>query len=311
MKTMQLGKTDLDISRIGLGAWAIGGQWQWGWGAQQDSDSIATIQHAIAQGINWIDTAPVYGLGHSETVVGQAIKGMSEKPLIFTKCCFQWNDKGETWPDLSAASVRAEVEASLKRLAVDTIDLYQIHWPDPAEQIEEAWHTMQLLKQEGKIRYVGVSNHTIDQMSRLEAIGHVDSLQPPYSLINRQYEQEVLPWCAQNQTGVIVYSPMGSGMLTGAMTRERIANLPADDWRRNADDYQEPKLTDNLALVEKLKVIADKHGVSVAEVAIAWTLTNPAVTGAIVGMRSPQQADGVVGGASLLLDEEDIALIAG
>lgn len=309
MKFAKLGTTDLSISRVGLGAWAIGGPWQWGWGKQDDADSIATIHYALDKGVNWIDTAPVYGLGHSEQVVGQAIKGLSERPLIFTKCGFIWDEQREVTPSLTGKSVRAEVEASLQRLGVDCIDLYQIHWPNPEEQIEQAWQTMLDLKQEGKLRYLGVSNHSIEQMQRLEAIGHIDSQQPPYSLVNRAYEQEILPWCRQNGTGVIVYSPMGSGLLTGAMTRERIANMADDDWRKNSDEFNEPKLTSNLAIVERLKQVAEKHSATAGEVAIAWTLSNRSVSGAIVGMRSPKQVDGVVGGASLVLDEADLNLI--
>ncbi|MCM2680845.1 aldo/keto reductase [Echinimonas agarilytica] len=309
MKFSKLGNSDLNISRIGLGAWAIGGKWLWGWGEQDDRQSIETIQHALDLGVNWIDTAPVYGLGHSEHVVGRAIQGLSEKPLIFTKCSFRWDAKGEVTPSLAAASVREEVENSLRRLKVDVIDLYQIHWPNPEDQIEEAWETMLALKNEGKIRHLGVSNHSVEQMQRLEQLGHVTSLQPPYSLVNRDCAESILPWCQQNQTGVICYSPMGSGILTGAMTRERIDNLPEDDWRKKADDFNEPKLSHNLRIVETLKSIAKRHEVNVAEVAIAWALHHPAVSGTIVGMRSPQQAEGVIGGGSLVLDDQDFALI--
>lgn len=310
MNTKQLGNTSLNISRIGIGAWAMGGKWEFGWGQQQDKDSIATIQHALSKGVNWIDTAPVYGLGHSEQVVGQAIKGMSEKPLIFTKCCFRWDDKQNITPDLSAASVREELENSLKRLAVEAIDLYQIHWPNPEAQIEEGWDTMRALQQEGKIRYLGVSNHSVEQMDKLAAIAPVNSLQPNYSLINRECEQAQLPYCQDNDIGVICYSPMGSGLLTGKMTRERIANLAEDDWRRGSDEFQEPKLSRNLAIVEALKAVGARHGVSAAEVSIAWVLKHQAVTAAIVGMRSPEQVNGVVGGAAIELDEQDLALIS-
>ena len=308
MITRTLGQTDLNITVLGIGAWAMGGKWEWGWGAQDDQDSIRTIHHALNQGINWIDTAPVYGLGHSEVVVGKAIKSLSTKPLIFTKCGFRWNDKQEITPSLIGKSVREEVEASLRRLQIEQIDLYQIHWPNPEAQIEDAWATMSELKQEGKIRYIGVSNHSIEQMQKLETIAHIDSLQPPYSLLNRDYESEVLPWCKNNQSGVICYSPMASGMLTGKMTRERIAAL-VDDWRKDAPDFTEPKLTRNLHVVDKLREVASKHNCAVSEVALAWVLKNSAVTGAITGMRNPEQVDGVIGAADLKLDDEDIRLI--
>ncbi|MEE1673831.1 aldo/keto reductase [Agarivorans aestuarii] len=309
MELARLGNSDLEITRIGLGAWAMGGKWQWGWGAQQDEDSIATIQHALSLGINWIDTAPVYGLGHSEKVVGKAIKGLAQKPLIFSKCGFNWDAKSNIEPCLKAASVKKEVENSLKRLQVETIDLYQIHWPNPAEDIEEAWQAMAELKQQGKIRYLGVSNHTVEQMQSLQKIAPINCMQPPYSLINRDCETELLPYCQQHNAGVICYSPMGSGLLTGKMTAERIAAMGDDDWRKKADDFNEPKLSHNLKIVAALLQVAERHQVSAAEVAIAWTLKHPAITGAIVGMRSPEQANGVIKGASLKLDEQDIALI--
>ncbi len=308
MKTNQLGNSDLHITPIGLGAWAIGGKWQWGWGEQDDKESIETIQYALDKGVNWIDTAPVYGLGHSEEVVGKAIKGISQKPLIFTKCCFTWDEKGEITPSLKAEKVREEVEASLKRLDIETIDLYQIHWPNPEEEIEEGWETMANLVKEGKIRYIGVSNHNVDQMEKLEKIAHISSLQPPYSLLNRDYEEKTLPWCKNNQTGVICYSPMASGMLTGKMTRERIAELK-DDWRKEAPDFTEPKLTRNLLVVDKLREVATKHQCEVTEIALAWVLKNSSVTGAITGMRSPAQVDGLVGAVDVNLDQADIDLI--
>ncbi len=309
MNYKKLGNSDMEISRIGIGAWAIGGKWEWGWGAQDDRDSINTIQHALTKGINWIDTAPVYGLGHSEEVVGKAIKGLSEKPLIFTKCSFTWNDHGEITPSLKAENIRREVEDSLRRMDIECIDLYQIHWPNPEEEIEEGWQTMVDLKKEGKIRYLGVSNHSIDQMKRLQAIAPITSQQPPYSLVNRSYEDELLPFCQENNTGVICYSPMGSGILTGKMTRERIDALEEGDWRKNAEDFKEPKLNRNLQIVEKLIEVGNQYGCSAAEVAIAWVLKNPSVTAAIVGMRSPEQADGVIGGATLELTPQDIDLI--
>ncbi|WP_411994687.1 aldo/keto reductase [Agarivorans sp. DSG3-1] len=309
MELARLGNSELEITRIGLGAWAMGGLWQWGWGAQQDQDSIDTIQHALSLGINWIDTAPVYGLGHSEKIVGKAIKGLSNKPLIFSKCGFNWDQQQNIQPCLKAASIKQEVEDTLKRLQVETIDLYQIHWPNPAEDIEEAWQAMAELQQQGKIRYLGVSNHSLEQMEALQKIAPIHAMQPPYSLINRDCEEQLLPYCQQNNTGVICYSPMGSGLLTGKMTRQRIAAMGDDDWRKNADDFNEPKLSHNLKIVEALSQVAAKYQVSAAEVAIAWALNHPAITGAIVGMRSPEQADGVIRGASVQLDTYDIALI--
>ncbi|MGY5450351.1 aldo/keto reductase [Agarivorans sp. MS3-6] len=309
MELVPLGNSDLQITRIGLGAWAMGGLWQWGWGTQQDQDSINTIQHALSLGINWIDTAPVYGHGHSEKVVGRAIKGLSTKPLIFSKCGFNWDQHNNIEPCLKAASIKVEVEHSLKRLQVDTIDLYQIHWPNPAEDIEEAWQAMVELQHQGKIRYLGVSNHSVEQMESLQKIAPISSIQPPYSLINRDCEAQLLPYCQQHNTGVICYSPMGSGLLTGKMTRERIAALGEDDWRKTADAFNPPQLNHNLNIVEALKQVATKHQASAGEVAIAWTLKHPAITAAIVGMRTPEQADGVIRGASLQLDAEDIDLI--
>ena len=308
MKTQLLGDSDLGITPIGLGAWAIGGKWQWGWGEQDDKISIDTIHYALDQGVNWIDTAPVYGLGHSEEVVGKALKTTTHKPFIFTKCCFTWDENGEITPSLRAAKVREEVEASLKRLDIDVIDLYQIHWPNPEEEIEEGWQTMFDLQKEGKIRYLGVSNHNVEQMEKLQKIAHVTSLQPPYSLLNREYEAEVLPWCKQNNTGVICYAPMASGMLTGKMTRERIENMQ-DDWRKEGPDFTEPKLTRNLQIVDKMREVAAKHNCQVTEIALAWVLKNPAVTGAIAGMRNPEQVDGLVGAVNVTLDEEDVNAI--
>ena len=309
MKFRVLGQSDLNLSRIGIGAWAMGGKWEWGWGAQDDQDSITTIRHALESGINWIDTAPVYGLGHSEEVVGKALKGLSKLPYVFTKCGFRWDENQEITPTLKAQSIREEVESSLKRLDIERIDLYQIHWPNPEEEIEEAWEAMAALQKEGKLRYLGVSNHSIEQMEKLARIAPITSLQPPYSLVNRQNESEVMPYCLEHNIGVINYSPMGSGILTGKMTRERIQSLEEGDWRKKAEDFVEPKLTRNLEIVEKLSAVAAKHQCSVAEVAIAWTLHNPALTAAIVGMRNPVQVDGVIGGASLELSAEDIQLI--
>jgi len=311
METKQFGNTDMVITRTGFGAWAIGGgNWEYAWGPQDDGEAIAAIRRAIDNGMNWIDTAAVYGLGHSEELVGKALKGMSKKPYIFTKCGLVWDDNRNVSRNLKAESIRAECEASLRRLNIDAIDLYQVHWPDDAD-LEEAWEMMETLRSEGKVRYIGVSNYSIEQMSKSMKIAPVSSLQPPYSLLNREYEKEVLPFCQENGMGVIVYSPMGSGLLTGAMTRERIAAMPSDDWRKNSSHFQEPALTRNLALVEKLKSIGKKHGHSAGEVAIAWTLRNPAVTAAIVGGRSAGQVDGISHAWELQLTEEDLTEIQG
>ena len=311
METKQFGITDMKITRIGFGAWAIGGgNWEYAWGPQDDGEAIAAIRRAVDNGMNWIDTAAVYGLGHSEALVGKAIKGLSTKPYIFTKCGLVWDDKRNVTKNLKAASIRRECEASLRRLNIDAIDLYQVHWPDDAD-LEEAWEMMETLRKEGKVRYIGVSNYSIEQMTKSMKIAPVSSLQPPYSILNREYEKEILPFCQENGIGVIVYSPMGSGLLTGAMTRERIAAMPSDDWRKNSSHFQEPALTRNLALVEKLKSIGKKHGRSAGEVAIAWTLRNPAVTAAIVGGRSAGQVDGISHALDFQLTQEDLTEIEG
>ncbi len=315
MQTRQLGTSDLSITPIGFGAWAIGGPgYAFGWGPQQDSDSIAAIHRALDLGINWIDTAAGYGLGHSEQVVARAIKSRpaSNRPYVFTKGSLVWDERGEIHHSLKAASLRREVEGSLKRLETDRIDLYQIHWPafppgNPnAPDIEEGWTALVEMQREGKLRHIGVSNFNVEQLERIDRIAKPASLQPPYSLVARNVEQEILPYCLAHHIGVIVYSPMQSGLLTGAMTRERIAALPKDDWRRNSSDFNEPKLTQNLALVEKLRAIGKRHGKSPAEVAVAWTLRNPAVTGAIVGARNAKQADGWIGAAEWRLSAEEM-----
>lgn len=311
METKQFGNTDLKITRIGFGAWAIGGgNWEFAWGPQDDGEAIAAIRRAIDNGMNWIDTAAVYGLGHSEELVGKAIKGLTTKPYIFTKCGLVWDNKRNVSRNLKAESIREECEASLRRLNVDVIDLYQVHWPVD-DDIEEAWGMMETLRKEGKVRNIGVSNYNIEQIGKCMKIAPVASLQPPYSLLNRDYEKEILPFCEKNGIGVIVYSPMGSGLLTGAMTRERIAGMPGDDWRKNSNNFQEPALTRNLALVEKLKSIGKKYGYSAGEVAIAWTLRNPAVTAAIVGGRSAAQVDGISGALNFWITDEDLAEIEG
>lgn len=311
MQTQQLGNTDMQITRIGFGAWAIGGgNWAFGWGPQDDGEAIAAMHRAVDKGMNWIDTAAVYGLGHSEELVAKALRGMSQKPFIFTKCGLVWDEKRKTSQNLKAASLKKECEDSLRRMEVETIDLYQIHWPVDAD-IEEAWGMMAQLKQEGKVRHIGVSNFSISQLKRCQAIAPVSSLQPPYSLISRDYENEVLPFCKENNIGVIVYSPMGSGLLTGSMTRERIAAMPSDDWRRSSPFFNEPALSKNLALAEKLRNIGQKHGMSAGEAAIAWTLRNPAVTGAIVGGRSAAQVDGIINAWKLELTDKEIDEIMG
>ena len=310
MQTKQLGTSDLYLTPIGVGAWAMGGGgWAFGWGPQDDADSIAAIHAALDRGITWIDTAAVYGLGHSEEVVARALEGRSRRPYVFTKCARVWNEKREIGKSLKADSVRRELEASLRRLKVDIIDLYQIHWPEPDEQIEEGWATLAKLKEEGKVRWIGVSNFNASQMQRAQAIAPITSLQPPYSLISPEIEESILPYAQANHIGVIVYSPMKSGLLSGAMTRERVAALPADDFRRRVPHFQEPLLTRNLELAELLRKIGQRHGRTAGEVAIAWTLRNPAVTAAIVGMRSVGQVDGVIGAAEFRLSAEELAEI--
>ena len=313
MQTRQLGNSDLNITPIGYGAWAIGGSgWQFAWGHQDDNDSIAAIHSALELGVNWIDTAAVYGLGHSEEVVARALQSWSgPRPYVFTKCGLRWDASGQVRKVLRADSIRAEVDFSLRRLGIDVIDLYQIHWPpDPdSAELEEGWATMSNLKREGKVRWIGVSNFNLQQLGRANAIAPVTSLQPPYSLLHRQVENDILPHCQSEGIGAIVYSPMASGLLTGAMTRERIANLPKDDWRKGHSDFTEPNLSRNLALVDRLQQIARGRGRSAGEVAVAWTLQNPAVTGAIVGARNSHQAEGVMRAGELRLTEEEIRQI--
>jgi aryl-alcohol dehydrogenase-like predicted oxidoreductase len=307
MQTRRLGKTDLFITPLGFGTWAVGGGgWQFGWGAQDDRDSIAAINHALDLGVNWIDTAAVYGLGHSEEIVARALKGRAERPYIFTKCSMVWNEQGVISHNLKRDSIRREVEDSLRRLQVEAIDLYQIHWPNPEIDIAEGWSTLTELKREGKVRYIGVSNFNVEQLQRALAIAPVDSLQPPYSLIHPEVDHEVLPFCVQHDIGVIVYSPMMSGLLSGRMTGERINNFPEDDWRKYNAEFQEPRLYRNLWLAELLKNIGRHHGRSAGEIAIAWTLRSSAVTGAIVGGRSPDQVDGIVGAADFRLSEDEL-----
>jgi aryl-alcohol dehydrogenase-like predicted oxidoreductase len=310
MNTRQLGKSDLDITPIGFGAWGIGGSgWEFAWGAQDDQDSVAAIREALDNGVNWIDTAAVYGLGHSEEVVARALEGMANRPYVFTKCSQVWDEERQISHSLKAESIRRECEASLRRLKVDALDLYQVHWPLPDEEIEEGWATMAKLREEGKVRNIGVSNFDAGQMRRAIAIAPITSLQPRYSLIHREVEGEILPFAEEENIGVIAYSPMASGLLTGAMTKERIQKLPGDDWRRSHPDFQEPLLSRNLRLVRLLRAIGDHHGRSPGEVAVAWVLHHPAVTGAIVGARRPGQLKGIVGAAGLWLNESELAEI--
>jgi aryl-alcohol dehydrogenase-like predicted oxidoreductase len=283
--------------------------WRYSWGPQDDKDSIAAIRKALESGINWIDTAAVYGLGHSEEVVARALEGIARRPYIFTKCERISNERGELGGSLKAESLRRECETSLRRLKVDVIDLYQIHWPLPDEDIEEGWTTLAELKEEGKVRYIGVSNFIVSQMKRAQAIAPITSLQPPYSLLAREVEKEILPYCAEQNIGVIVYSPMRSGLLSGAMTRERAAALPDNDWRRRDPDFQEPRLSRNLQLVELLRSIGKRQGRTPGEVAIAWTLRHPAVTAAIVGLRRPEQVSGIIGAAEFRLSSQEIGEI--
>ena len=311
MQTRKLGNSDLHITPVGYGAWAIGGSgWQFAWGSQDDNDSIAAIHRALELGVNWIDTAAVYGLGHSEEVVARALKSWpGPRPYVFTKCGLRWDDDGNVRKVLTADSIRHEVEDSLRRLSVEVIDLYQIHWPpDPdSAELEEGWSTLASLQRQGKVRWIGVSNFSVQQLRRAQAVASVTSLQPRYSLVHREAEDQVLPHCRRENIGVIVYSPMASGLLTGAMTRERAARLSKDDWRRTHPDFTEPNVSRNLALVERLHRIARRHNTSAGEVAIAWTLRNAAVTGAIVGARNAHQAEGVMRAGELRLTDEDVS----
>lgn len=302
-----LGQSDLRITPLGIGAWAMGGGgWQFGWGQQDDTDSTAAIRAALDRGVNWIDTAAVYGLGHSEEVVGRAIAGLSQKPYIFTKSERRWDSENKIYPSLKADSIRQECEDSLRRLKIDVIDLYQVHWPQPDEDIEEGWTEMARLQQQGKVRWIGVSNFNTAQMERAMKIAPITSLQPPYSLLARDAEQSILPFARKHNIGVLVYSPMKAGLLAGRMTRERAANLPEDDWRKRNPEFQEPKLSRNLEFVERVGDIGKRHGRSPGEVALAWTLANPAVTAAIVGLRKPDQVDGTLGALEFRLSSDEV-----
>jgi aryl-alcohol dehydrogenase-like predicted oxidoreductase len=317
LPTRSLGTSGLEITTVGFGAWAIGGGgWSFGWGPQDDADSLATMRHALELGINWIDTAAVYGLGHSEEVVGRLLRELprGDRPFVFTKCGLVWDEKdpmAEPRRVLKPESIRREAEASLRRLGVERIDLYQFHWPDETgTPVEDSWGAMARLVEENKVRAAGVSNFDVGLLARCEATRHVDSLQPPLSLIRREAAEREIPWCAEHGTGVIVYSPMQSGLLTDGFTAERMAALPADDWRRKSPEFQQPRLGRNLALRDALKPIARRHGTTVSAVAVAWTLAWPGVTGAIVGARKPAQVDGWIDAATLVLTESDLDEIA-
>lgn len=312
LNTTQLGRTGLDITRVGFGAWAIGGgSWEFGWGPQEDEESIAAIHRALEQGINWIDTAAAYGFGHSEETVGRALRGLSERPYLFTKASLLEGAGRRVVHSLKRDSILREAHASLARLGVDAIDVYQIHWPVPDQDIEEGFSAFAELKDQGLVRHIGVSNFDVEQLRRIEQIAPVETLQPQYSLIERNVEREILPFAAQEGIGVIVYSPMGSGLLTGRMTRERIASMPDNDWRKRDPRFQEPALSRNLELADRLAVVAERHDTVPGAVAVAWTLRHPAVDGAIVGFRSPEQVDPLIEAARLELSGDDIALIEG
>jgi aryl-alcohol dehydrogenase-like predicted oxidoreductase len=317
LNTRRLGLSGLEISALGLGSWAFGGpDWAFGWGAQDDSDSLAAITRAVSLGINWIDTAPAYGLGHAEEVIGRALGHLpgSERPLVFTKCGVVWSGR-KIRHHLGAESVRREVEQSLARLRLEAIDLYQIHWPDfppggPAPDIEEAWSALAKLLAEGKVRHIGVSNFDVGQLERIRSVAPVESLQPPYSILRREIEADILPYCLRHGIGVIAYSPLASGLLGGTMTRQRLRALPEDDWRKTkGEDFQEPRLSRNLEIVDSLRRIADRRGVSPALIAVAWTLRHPAVAGAIVGARSARQVGEIAGAVAIDLTEEEVAEI--
>jgi len=317
LPTRPLGSSGPDITTVGFGAWAIGGGgWAYGWGPQDDADSLAAMRRALERGINWIDTAAVYGLGHSEEVVGRLLRALParERPLVFTKCGLVWDERNpmtEARRVLRPESIRKECEASLRRLGVERIDLYQFHRPDETgTPVEDSWRTMVRLVEEGKVRAAGVSNYDVSLLERCEAIRHVDSVQPPFSLIRREAAAQEIPWCAERDTGMIVYSPMQTGLLTDSFTAARVAALAQDDWRRRGPEFQEPNLSRNLALRDALKPIARRHGATVSSVAVAWTLAWPGVTGAIVGARTPAQVDGWIGATTLELTAADLDEIA-
>ena len=312
LTTTQLGHTGLEITRVGFGAWAVGGGgWEFGWGPQDDDESIAAIHHALGQGINWIDTAAAYGFGRSEQIVGRALEGLAERPYVFTKGSLLEGPDRRVVHSLKRDSILREVADSLRRLRVEAIDLYQIHWPIPAEDIEEGWAALAELKEQGLVRHIGVSNFDADQLRAIQQIAPVETLQPQYSLIERDIERDILPFAGREGIGVIVYSPMGSGMLTGGMSRQRVELLPDDDWRKRDARFREPQLSRNLELVGRLAAVADRHDTTPGAVAVAWTLRNPAVDGAIVGFRRPDQVEPILAAASLELTDEDLAEIEG
>ena len=310
LRTAKLGQTGMEITRVGFGAWAIGGgEWEFGWGPQQDDESIDAIDRALELGVNWIDTAAAYGFGHSERVVARALAGRAERPYVFTKASLLDDGTGRVVHSLKRDSILAEAEASLERLGVDAIDLYQIHWPDPDQDIEEGWSALAELKEQGLVRHIGVSNFDVAQLRRISSIAPVETLQPPFSLVDRSVEGEILPYAERAGIGVIVYSPMGSGLLTGAMTAERVAAMPANDWRASDPDFTEPQLSRHLATADRLAAVGKRYGVSAGAVAVAWTLRNPAVDGAITGFRRPDQVDPIVAAAGLDLTDDDVAEI--
>jgi aryl-alcohol dehydrogenase-like predicted oxidoreductase len=313
----RLGRTDMNITPVGFGAWAIGGaDWAAGWGSQDDKKSIAAIRHAVERGINWVDTAAIYGLGHSEEIVRAALKDMpqGERPFIFTKCGLIWDEANRTaMPKQVGApdSIRREVDQSLQRLGVERIDLYQMHWPArDGTRVEDYWRALLDLKAEGKVRAVGLSNHNVAQLEAAERVGHVDTLQPPFSAIKREFAASELPWCRAHETGVIVYSPMQAGLLTGAFSEERARTLPKDDWRSRDAEFTGDNLKRNLKVAAVMKAVAERHGTTAAAVAVAWVLAWPGVTGAIVGARAAEQIDGWIDAASLTLARSDLEEIA-
>jgi aryl-alcohol dehydrogenase-like predicted oxidoreductase len=311
LKRIELGATGMQISRVGFGAWAIGGTGWWhAWGAQDDEESITTIRRAVELGVNWVDTAPIYGLGHSERVVGRALQGLDERPYVFTKASLLERDGGVVH-NLKRDSLLREVEASLERLQLDVIDVYQVHWPDPDEDVEEAWETFAEIKAQGLVRHIGVSNFDVSQLRRAQAIAPVETLQPPYSLLERSIEDTILPFALQENIGVVCYSPMQSGLLSGSMTAERIAAMPDDDWRKDDPRFQEPELSRNLALVDRLRVVAERHDTTPGAIAVAWTLHHPAVHGSIAGFRRPAQVEPLLAAGEVELSDDDLATIAG
>ena len=312
IRTTELGQTGMAITRIGFGAWAIGGGgWEFGWGPQEDDESVAAIARGLEYGINWIDTAAAYGFGHSEEIVGRAIAAVGKCPYIFTKASLLNDGTGKVLHSLKRDSIMREADDSLRRLGVDAIDLYQIHWPDPDVDIREGWAALAELKEQGLVRHIGVSNFDVEQLERIADIAPVETLQPPYSLIERNVERQILPFAEREGIGVIAYSPMGSGLLTGKMTRWRIAKLADNDWRKSNPSFQEPELSHNLAIVERLNTVAERHATTPGAIAIAWTLRNPAVDGAIVGFRRPAQVDGLIDAAGVELDDNDVAFLEG